>query len=666
MRSRSRSLPAVITVYLSLILILVCALVFTLIESARVSSLKARLKSITFMAEDSIFGGFAEPVFDRYGVMSIWCSEEELLEKFRYYVGANLDRSFINNMIYTDIYGGSLKECSLGSVTRLTDDGGQVFADQVLEYMNYYLVEDAAKRILEHISIFDQGGKVDAFMEKIESFGDTFKKVEEAVGRVRDRINKAKSIAKDPARLLSEASDALESFADGDEGAASDFRKSITDLKKTSSKLKGYLEDIQSASDKYYESVEKARQAVEELENILEVDKDEFDPEVYEAVEEQVRDIRQKSADTDFDYYLVGANEDITSEYITKLNSLDELFDETGDGLDEDNADYYAAITNEYQGLFEGFSLDRLSVNFDDSSVEKEDDGFLDVVSDFFKAGILGFVAGEISDKSIDTGDLPSVTSSGGSDPDNSKESLLEASVNKAIYGEYILQHFENAGNGEGKNALEYETEYILGGKSSDKDNLASVVSEIVLIRTGCNLISLLKSTGKKAETYALASSIAGFTGMPIVIKIVQILVMAAWALAESMADAKALIGGHKVRTIKDDEDWFISLAGIKNFGETSINPEGNERGLSYESYLRLLLLAQNRKTQYFRTMDLIQANMCGQENADFRIADCISAVTVNASYSAPHLFTTLPFARDLLGDQEGEYVFSIEQSYAY
>ncbi len=666
MRNISRRLPCVITVYMSLILILVCALIFTLIESARVSGIRAHLKSVTYMAEDSVFAGFAEPVFDRYGVMMLWCPDSEFAERFSYYADANLNRSYINGLMYTDIYGASLRDVTLEQVSHPTDEGGQVFADQVYQYMNYYLVEDAAKRILENVSIFDQGGKVDAFMERIESFGKTFQKVEDAVGKVRDKINKAKAVAKDPQIILEQAAEYLEAFADGDEDAASDFKKTMSELKKARDKLKSRLEDVQSAADSYYDCVEKAREAVEELESVLELDRDEFDPEIYEAVEEQVRDIRQKCADTDFDYYLVGANEDITSDYIDRLSSLDELFTATKDALDEENAEDITSLTDYFQDIFSDFSLDNLGVNFDDSTVEKEDDSFLSQVSDFFKAGILGFVAGEVSDRSIDISVLPSKTCMEGSDLDNEKENILEASLNKAIYGEYILQHFGNCSNNDGNAPLSYEAEYILGGRSSDRDNLAAVVGEIVLIRTGCNLISLLKSTSKKAETYALASSLAGFTGMPIVIKIVQILVMTAWALAESMADVKALIGGHKVRTIKDDEDWYISLAGIKNFGQDSLSSEGNERGLTYEAYLRLLLLMQGRKNQYFRTMDLIQANMCDQENEDFRISDCICAATADAVYTAPHLFTTFPFTQAVLGISEGRYEFDICQDYSY
>ena len=52
-----------ITIYLTLMLVLVMALICTLIESGRVSAMNARLRSITYMAADSCFAEFAEPCF---------------------------------------------------------------------------------------------------------------------------------------------------------------------------------------------------------------------------------------------------------------------------------------------------------------------------------------------------------------------------------------------------------------------------------------------------------------------------------------------------------------------------------------------------------------------------------------------------------------------------
>ncbi|MGI6072519.1 MAG: DUF5702 domain-containing protein [Lachnospiraceae bacterium] len=656
---------ASITIYMSLMLILTAALICTLIESARVSALTARLRSVTYMGLDSVFSEYAQPVFEKYGIMLLWCGQEEFSQDAEHYVEENLNCNFFDSLVYTDILAPSFERSELLGHTAPTDMEGDVFRAQVLEYMNYYLVQDAAQRILDNISIFNQGDKVSAFMDKIGKYRDIFTKVEESVGRIKDKINKAKSIARDPASLLNDLAGNLSSFENGDSGAVSEFRNTLNGLRSTGRKLTGYLEEVQAATDRYYGYVEEAQAAVSELENTLAVDRADFDDDVYEVVEEQIIDLKQKSADTDFDYYLVGANRNLTDGYIAKLDRLQRLFDETGETLTEENLPYYTQLVNGYRNDFAGFSLDGLGVNLDTSIIEKEDDGFLSAVSDFFSAGILGFVAGDVSEKSIDISELPSKTSfeSAGEAPG---ENILQASKNKALFGEYILQHFNNASSGDSLSPLSYEVEYILAGKDSDKANLGTVVAEIALIRTGCNLISILKSSQKKAETFALATSLVGCTGMPVVVKIFQILLITAWALAESIADVKALLAGDKVKTVKDDDDWYVSLAGLKNFGSDAISPSGTERGLTYEAYLRLLLLIQNRKKQSFRTMDMIQVNMCSRENEEFRIVDCITGVNFRASYTAPRIFISFPFVNSLINADGGEYRFEIEQGFSY
>lgn len=670
-QNRPRDCAGVITIYLSLILVLTSAFIFTLTESARVTALKAKLQSIIYMAADSVFSEYAEPVFERYGVMMLWSSESDFLKKFEEHCKDNL-ADFTDSILYSDIYRTSYVSSALSSISSPTDNGGEAFAKQVNEYMHYYLVEDAAGRILDNISIFDQGEKVSSFMDRIEEYGEVFKKVEASVSSLKEKTDSVKKMANDPFILLSQASEDIENYINGNTSSAISFSNTITQLKKTKKNLTEGLESVREASDLYYENTEKAAEAVAELENELEIERTDFDENVYEIVSEQLEDIKQKSADTDFDYYLVGSNLDVTENYQNNLDTLDNLFEKTSDPLNKETAESYRTIINSFRQQFSDFDLSSLGVNLDLSEISKEDDGFLDNITEFFNSGILGFIAGDISDRSIDSSPLPSASLKDVSSSETDQD-LITATEEKALFSEYILQHFGcctsekgDQATSEPESALEYETEYIIAGKSSDRDNLSTVVSDIVLIRTGCNLISILKSSSKKAETYALATSLAGFTGMPIVIKIFQILIIAAWALAESIADVKALIEGHRIKTIKDDTDWYLSLSGIKNFGSNSLAPTGTEKGLSYESYLRLLLLMQNNEKQRFRTMDMIQANMNRSDNPDFLISKCISSLSIQAEFSAQPLFICMPFVNSVFSVSEGKYSYPMTQKYSY
>src|SRR5699024_11232075 len=86
---------------------------------------------------------------------------------------------------------------------------------------------------------------------------------------------------------------------------------------------------------------------------------------------------------------------------------------------------------------------------------------------------------------------------------------------------EYILQKFSYASESSEKTdetdktekktepSLKYEVEYILAGKSSDKENLESVLFKIFLIRMSLNYICLLGESSLKAQADVMAAVIS-------------------------------------------------------------------------------------------------------------------------------------------------------------
>ncbi len=656
-----------ITIYLTLMLVLVMALICTLIESGRVSAMNARLRSITYMAADSCFAEFAEPLFSDYGVMFLWCDEAEFTEKFNSYVTHNLSLDGTEARNDITLYGMHHVQTECSDITWATDQNGEVFARQVESYMKYHLAEEAVEKLLEHTSFFEQSEHIQHFMDRIQDYKKIFIKVEGHVSNIQKKIEKAKDLAADPKGLFNELESILDQYEDHSDVQA-DFSRRVNDLRKTGKEISECLTDINKETKKYYESVAEAKVKVDEIEEELEEKKESYDKEVYNVIKEEVDDIKTKSADTNADYYHVIENETTVNAYLSKLEGLDQFCAFVQTPLSEDNLAEYKKQTAFYQDQFSDFDLGALSVALNMEQTAQEDDGFLDAINEIFSSGFLGFLAGEVSEKETDQTSFPSITVGkvAAEDTEEEKESLLNLAANKALFTEYILEHLGNYRETKENSVLDYEAEYVLGGKKADKDNLSSVIGKIVLIRSGLNLISLLQDGEKRTETYALASGIIGFTGQPVLIKIVQLLIISAWSAAESLTDVKALLEGKKVPILKKADDWNLSLEGIKNFSEEMITGKDCKHGLTYEDYLRVLLLMQNRKKQYFRTMDILQANMCANENENFRFKDSISAVTVRTEYVANILFPTLPPAGRILRVHKGRYLFHYEQEYQY
>ncbi len=656
-----------ITIYLTLMLVLVMALICTLIESGRVSAMNARLRSITYMAADSCFAEFAEPLFSDYGVMFLWCDEAEFTEKFNGYVTQNLSLDGTEARNDITLYGMQHVQTECSEITWATDQNGEVFAKQVESYMKYHLAEEAVEKLLEHTSFFEQSEHIQHFMDRIQDYKKIFIKVEDHVSNIQKKIQKAKDLAADPKGLFNELEKLLDQY-DENTDVQADFSRRVNDLRKTGKEISECLTDINKETKKYYESVAEAKVKVDEIEEELEEKKESYDKEIYNVIKEEVNDIKTKSADTNADYYHVIENETTVNSYLSKLDGLEQFCAFAQTPLSEENLSEYKKQTAFYRDRFSDFDLGALSVALNMEQTAQEDDGFLDAINEILSSGFLGFLAGEVSEKETDQASFPSITVGkvAVEETEEEKESLLNLAANKALFTEYILEHLGNYREKKENSVLDYEAEYVLGGKKADKDNLSSVLGKIVLIRSGLNLISLLQDGEKRSETYALASGIIGFTGQPILIKIMQLLIISAWSAAESLTDVKALLEGKKVPILKKGDDWNLSLEGIKNFSEEMIVGKDCKQGLTYEDYLRVLLLMQNRKKQYFRTMDILQANMCANENENFRFKDSIAAVTVRTEYVANILFPTLPPAGRILRVHKGRYLFHYEQEYQY
>ena len=656
-------LPGSITIYMMLSLVIVLVLICTLVESGRVSALSYRLRSVTYTGLDSVFSEYAEPVFEDYGIMVLWLDSDEIISEFTEFTGYNLDDSDLSYSADAHLYSARLAGCSLSSISYITDDSGLIFAEQVYEYMDYYLAESAAQELLESLDIFSGSEAVSAFVEKLESVSEVFIKVESSVSAIKELTEDIQDMTEDPAGLLESLYDIASSFSETDVVSA-EFSQTLTELKNAKSALTYALEEVLEKTQEYYECVQDAQGAADELEEILLSGSDGLDEEIYESLKEQVDELKSTGTDTEEDYYSVGANSELTEEYLASLESLEELFEQLDDALNSENAQEYARAIAQFQELFSDFDLGNLGVELDIETVSGEDSSVLSTVADLIDGGVLAYVMDDISEKTIETEDLPSESEdTSGSE---TEESLTDATLNKVIFGQYVLDHFGNAVETKDDTALDYEVEYIIAGKDSDVANMKVIAAEITALRSTLNFISILKDTQKKAEAETLAAAMVGFTGMPLLIKAFQMLILSAWSAAEAVTDVKSLLEGEKVATIKASDEWNLSIDAFKNFTGSGLEAFSCERGLEYEDYLRVLLAMQNRQKQYFRTMDMIQADMCLNENEDFRMAECAVSAELTASYSARQIFTDISWVKSALSSSGGNYAFSISESYEY
>ena len=79
---------------------------------------------------------------------------------------------------------------------------------------------------------------------------------------------------------------------------------------------------------------------------------------------------------------------------------------------------------------------------------------------------------------------------------------ILETAEKELLVSKYIPLYFGlfTDGTGEADAALDYEMEYLLSGKKSDRENLKEAVNKVLMLRGSMNLLYLLNSPDKRRK----------------------------------------------------------------------------------------------------------------------------------------------------------------------
>ncbi len=194
--------------------------------------------------------------------------------------------------------------------------------------------------------------------------------------------------------------------------------------------------------------------------------------------------------------------------------------------------------------------------------------------------------------------------------------------VEDMIFQRYLAERCGNYVTRKSNSGLDYELEYVLFGKDSDRDNLDSAVTRLLLIRSTANLLYLSCDSRRCAEAEALAYTVAAVCLLPELGKILKWSIILAWSYSEAVNDIRILLSGGKVALIKTDEQWKLGLME----GLRMKTPGGNNAsGLSYRDYLQMLMLFVNKEERNMRFLDIMEMDVRRASGNDlFRIDRCI------------------------------------------
>ena len=259
----------------------------------------------------------------------------------------------------------------------------------------------------------------------------------------------------------------------------------------------------------------------------------------------------------------------------------------------------------------------------------------LEIIENIRSHGFLGLVLpdeGNLSEKALDPQSLLSKRELNMGMGELALSSEKASATDKLLIQEYILDtlSYYTCENLNGR--LDYQAEYVLGGKGSDQENLRYVVNRLLLLREVSNIAFLYTDGQKRAELQACASALSLLLLIPEGMTLVQSVLAVGWAYIESICDVKTLLSGGTVPLIKDSTSWKTHLSHLSTEDFSS-----SSSGLDYREYLFLLLSFSSADTLTLRCMDMIEQNICsieGREN--FAFDACLDALSVSFLISGP------------------------------
>lgn len=585
-----------ITVFLALILVSILMITLALLEGARLYAAKGYAKSVTALAKESILGNYCRELFEDYAILFYHGdAQETALECIRQNMGPEAKQ-----VLETDLYQIRSVSADIAQTKTALDENGDLFLNQVVAYMRIKMPVDAVKKVTEMVTKYRTAEK-----EKVEENARKQEDVKEKLGTLpTEAINAIWKVKNTKGNLRQY----LDILADP-ECSAQNAKKTYRNLRLYVKKIEPLLQD---ASLKLAEYQRNVKEYTKESENKLLANR-----QILDRLSTAVKESKQ---------VLAYSSKQI-QEHMKKPNP------DIAKAIYDARKAAALASTDQLWMLEEG----------------KQQKTVIDHVKDLLKNGKLALVVEDIekiSDASVTVKGLPS-------NGDYTKKQKVTLS-SQVYFSQYVCDYMGCYTEKKENTALKYETEYILNGKESDRDNLSATVDSLVVLREAMNFVTIFKTPAYHEQCQALAVSIAGWTGIVPLISATKYLVMASWALGESVLDVKVLLKGQKVPLVKGEQDMQIGLSGLEQLGKNTKTQEKG-KGLSYKEYLQLLLMLNNNRQIVYRTMDIIELNL-NKRYGSFAFQNCIAEGELQTGFEISSVFWHIPLGKEQIVTEKFTY----------
>lgn len=651
---RTISLRAQITVMAAMVFMLVVSFVTTCVDSAAMSGYNTIIKQSCSLSDESVFAAYSNDLLEQFDIFALKKSDI-INEKIPQYIKENI-KTYSKDL--------SLTEASYTGYKYMTDNGGYGVEEQIIKYMKSGGYADVVKNynvVNNRIKESDAVRRVtEAICSTQAAAGESSSVMSLLINTCSDMDEKENEISSMVAECKKNMDELYYMYEADDVNILSQYSRKI---ERISDEIHNISQDILYHASSYEELRTKSEQSIRECHEKLNFNRGDISDELYQELSEDIDRLYTEYGDANVlsEEYIrdsVDNDNSIIENIVGNMQAVQDICMKISEH-DVEKQEYITKIEKIYEDIeseINGFSIKTIVQEYEQYTFRADDYNTsitsLNKIYQILKEGAAGLVIdGEISDKAIAYSDLADTCVSGSYGGDG----ISNIDIRQALVSEYIISRYAGYTDYIEKNGqqtgyiekedhaagrlLDYEIEYILCGRQSDKDNLNEVLFKLILIREGLNLSYLVTDVQKKNECFGLALQLLGYTGNMVLIKAAQYFIMSIWAYAESVMELRELYAGESIATVKNADNWITDIntvissgaAGLKTSLFSDKNKAGKETGstagynsLDYMDYMRILLLVKDRTARNAGIMSAMELVMIALGHEDFRMKEYI------------------------------------------
>lgn len=688
---RAGNISGSVTVFAALSFMLIVSVVCVLIEGARMQGARVMVATASNMALDSIFADYERELLDKYGVFLFdganegdELDKEYLSTKLKKVIESNLDMD--GGLIFTegtDFYSITIDDVSVDRTVTATDAGGLIWRKSVNDYAvwNYSaeLLEsmlDIKKVEKESKAVQKASELIDDCREKVSDFyGRYLRLIEHIDGiktagngvnfdRLQTRAVYVKVIGPGGGMEVSQENMGIgdyrvfevvknnlfdvysfrDIFLERLFSAVNGKNLDIAQVKELGVVIRNFFRNLRYETVTAMELIDEIRGTegliVQSLGAAAEyiADMSDISSESLEGLKESLNTVKKEQAEV---VQRLGNVEAMYGALRSNLELIDAVYDLCPDMAyindDGSNISSEYPVYEKYSQAFEllgGYRTDSMELDYEGVACREEDRSVLGSLYEYSMNGLLGLVlpkGTEISDKSIGNLQLADMYGVRIDRGEYIEDTALDI-INEALFDVYLCGYFDNYVDNDGCGLLDYEQEFILFGKSSDRENLKSAVMSVAGVRFGSNMLYLFTDTEKKQEAYNVAMTALGFTGIMALVKALEYVILTAWAIGETVVDMRCLLDGKKVSVIKSRGEWRLELNELLS-GSLTVRDSEEEKGLTYGQYLGAIMLLGDAQDKAYRSMAVAEMHMISLGVDNFRLRNYIYGMDITVTY---------------------------------